>query len=348
MVSRLVRAPSLHDVARLAGVSHQTVSRVLNDHPNVRDVTRRRVRSAIEELGYRPNRAARALVTGAYRSIGVLAPRSTLYGPASLLAAFEERAAVEGFTVGVARLRSFDAAAVRAAVAGLLDQRVAGLIAIAPQATAVEALADVPADLPLVAVDNRPSRPGSTVTVDQETGARLATAHLLDAGHATVWHVSGPPGWFDAAGRVAGWAAELTARGVEPPPVVDGDWSAESGYRAGQLLGRMPEVTAIFAANDAMALGLLHALHEHGRSVPEDVSIVGFDDVPEAAHYIPPLTTVRQDFDAVAGESLALMMQQLEGVDVPAERVVAPELVVRRSVLDRTARPLSAVRPPPS
>ena len=331
-VSKVVRDPSILDVARVAGVSHQTVSRVLNDHPNVRETTRQRVRSAIIELGYRPNRAARALVTGSYRAIGVIAPRSTLYGPASLLAAFEEQLAIEGFTVSVARLRSFDAAAVREAAAGLLDQRVAGLIVIAPLAAAVEALDELPDDLPLVAVDGHPSRPGASATVDQVAGARLATAHLLDAGHSTVWHVSGPPDWFDAAGRVRGWTAELRERGIEPPPVIDADWTAASGYRAGQLLGRMPEVTAVFAANDAIALGILHALHDHGRRVPHDVSVGGVDDVPEAAHYIPPLTTVRQDFDAVARESLGLLMERIDGSDAPADRVVAPDLVVRKSV----------------
>jgi DNA-binding LacI/PurR family transcriptional regulator len=331
-MSKVVRDPSILDVARVAGVSHQTVSRVLNNHPNVRETTRQRVRSAITELGYRPNRAARALVTGTYRAIGVIAPRSTLYGPASLLAAFEEQLAIEGFTVSVARLRSFDAAAVRDAAVGLLDQRVAGLIVIAPLAAGVGALDELPDDLPVVAVDGHPSRPGASATVDQVAGARLATAHLLDAGHSTVWHVSGPPDWFDAAGRVRGWTAELRERGIEPPPVIDADWTAASGYRAGQLLSRMPEVTAVFAANDAIALGVLHALHDHGRRVPQDVSVVGFDDVPEAAHYIPPLTTVRQDFDAVARESLGLLMERIDGSDTPADRVVAPDLVVRESV----------------
>ncbi|MEJ3653091.1 LacI family DNA-binding transcriptional regulator [Actinomycetes bacterium KLBMP 9759] len=331
-VSKVVRDPSILDVARVAGVSHQTVSRVLNEHPNVREATRQRVRSAIVELGYRPNRAARALVTGTYKSIGVIAPRSTLYGPASLLAAFEEQSAIAGFTVSVTRLRTFTTAAVREAVGGLLDQRVAGLIVIAPLAAAAEALDDLPDDLPLVAVDGHPSRPGSRATVDQTAGARLATAHLLDAGHTSVWHVSGPPDWFDASGRVAGWTAELRERGIEPPPVIDGDWTAASGYRAGQLLGRMPEVTAVFVANDAMALGVLHALHEHGRRVPQDVSVVGFDDVPEAAHYIPPLTTVRQDFDAVARESLALLIERIGGSDAAEGRVVVPDLVVRKSV----------------
>jgi DNA-binding LacI/PurR family transcriptional regulator len=331
--SRPDRGPSMFDVARLAGVSHQTVSRVLNGHPNVKEATRRRVRSAITELGYRPNRAARALVTGSYRSIGVIAPRSTLYGPASLLAAFEEQAAIEGFTVSVSRIRSFDTATIRASVVDLLDQRVSAVVAIAPVPTAAEALDDLPADMPLVAIDGHVAGRGATVTVDQLVGARLATAHLLDAGHANVWHVSGPEGWFDASGRIEGWTQELQARGIEPPPVIGADWTAASGYRAGQLLGRMPEVGAIFAANDAIALGLLHALHELGRRVPDDVSIVGFDDVPEAAHFIPPLTTVHQDFEAVARDSLAMLLERLSGAPEPAgDRVVTPTLVVRDSV----------------
>ncbi|MGD9531179.1 MAG: LacI family DNA-binding transcriptional regulator [Pseudonocardia sp.] len=329
---KLDRGPSMFDVARLAGVSHQTVSRVLNDHPNVREATRRRVTAAITELGYRPNRAARALVTGRYRSIGVIAPRSTLYGPASLLAAFEEQAALAGFTVSVSRIRTFDTSVIRSSVVDLLDQRVSAVVAIAPLPTAAEALDDLPADMPLVAIDGHVAHRGATVTVDQHAGARLATAHLLDAGHAGVWHVSGPEDWFDAAGRVAGWTEELRSRDLDVPPVVQADWSAASGYRAGQLLGRMPEVTAVFAANDAIALGLLHALHELGRRVPQDVSIVGFDDVPEAAHYIPPLTTVRQDFDAVARESLAVLLDRLNGAEDAGDRIVTPTLVVRDSV----------------
>lgn len=327
------REPSMFDVARLAGVSHQTVSRVLNDHPNVREATRQRVRTAIVELGYRPNRAARALVTGRYRTIGVVAPRSTLYGPVSLLAAFEERAAGAGFTVSVARIRTFDAPAIREAVVHLLDQRVSAIVAIAPVHTAAEALDDLPSDMPLVTIDGRVARAGGAVSVDQVAGARLAVRHLVEAGHETVWHVSGPEGWFDAAGRVEGWSQVLGELGVEAPPVMAGDWTAASGYRAGQLLGRMPEVTAIFAANDGMALGVLHALHELGRRVPHDVSVVGFDDVPDAAHFVPPLTTVRQDFEAVARESLAVLLDRLEDAAAPDEdRVVLPALVVRDSV----------------
>ncbi|MFK3983263.1 LacI family DNA-binding transcriptional regulator [Micromonospora sp. NPDC050397] len=321
------------DVARLAGVSHQTVSRVLNDHPNVREQTRSRVRAAIAELGYRPNRAARTLVTGRSQSIGVVTQNSTLYGPASLLEAFEQAAAEAGFAVSVASVSVLDRPSIAEAVTRHLDHRVAGIMVIAPVTSANEALDALPADVPLVAVDGDPQRSAALVTVDQVSGARDATRHLLDAGHRTVWHVSGPPEWFDSAGRIEGWQEALRAAGAELPPLMPADWTAASGYRAGQMLARMPEVTAIFAANDHLALGILRAMSERGRRVPEEVSVVGFDDVPEAAYFIPPLTTVRPDFRAVARASLSLLLEQIESGRPTTERyTVAPTLVSRQSV----------------
>ncbi len=332
-IARGAREPAMTDVARLAGVSHQTVSRVLNDNPNVREQTRLRVRAAIAELGYRPNRAARVLVTGRSQVIGVLAQSSTLYGPASLLAAFEQAAAMAGFGVSVGSVRSLDRKSVAEAVNRHLDQRVAGLVVIAPVRSASEALDDLPADVPLVTIDGDPERASALVTVDQEQGGARATRALLEAGHRTVWHISGPPDWFDSQGRIAGWRRALDDAGVETPPLIQGDWSAASGYRAGQMLARMPEVTAVFAANDHLALGLLRALAERGRRVPEDVSVVGFDDVPEAAYFIPPLTTVRPDFNSVARASLDLLLRQIEtGESVGDRRTIEPTLVVRDSV----------------
>jgi DNA-binding LacI/PurR family transcriptional regulator len=321
------------DVARLAGVSHQTVSRVLNDHPNVREQTRLRVRAAIAELGYRPNRAARALVTGRSQLIGIVAQNSTLYGPASLLAAFEQAAAEAGFAVSVGSVGRLDRESIAGAVERHLDQRVAGLVVIAPVKSADDALAEMPAGVPLVTIDGDPERSRTLVTVDQAAGARAATEHLLAAGHRTVWHISGPAEWYDAAWRIAGWRGALQDAGAEVPPLIPADWSASSGYDAGQMLARMPEVTAVFAANDHQALGLLRAFSEHGRRVPQDVSVVGFDDVPEAAFFIPPLTTIRPDFDAVAQAGLDLLLAQIEDEAVEPRRIViAPCLVPRASV----------------
>ncbi|MFD7659197.1 LacI family DNA-binding transcriptional regulator [Actinosynnema sp. NPDC059797] len=322
------------DVARLAGVSHQTVSRVLNGHPYVQERTRLRVQAAIEELGYRPNRFARALVTGRSQLIGVVAQNTTLCGPASLLAAFEQVAADAGFVVTAHRANVIDRESITTALERHRDQRVAGIVVIAPTASAHDAVDTVPRGVPLVMVDGDSERSTPLVAVDQAAGAVAATRHLLEAGHRTVWHVSGPPDWFDSADRVRGWRSALEAAGAEVPPVVPADWSAASGYRAGQVLARMPEVTAIFAANDHLALGILRAMHERGRRVPRDVSVVGFDDVPEAAYFTPPLTTVRQDFDAVARDALDLLVAQIDGNAVEgARRTSSPTLVLRDSVL---------------
>jgi DNA-binding LacI/PurR family transcriptional regulator len=325
--------PGMIDVARLAGVSHQTVSRVLNDHPNVTERTRLRVRAAIAELGYRPNRTARALATGKSQVIGVVTQSSTLYGPASTLATFAQAAIACGFTVSVESVHTLRRAPMQEAINHHLDQRVAGLIVIAPVESASEVIDNVPDHVPLVCIDGDPRLSADLVTIDQEAGGYAATSHLLDAGHQTVWHVSGPKEWFDSRGRADGWRRALTEAGADIPPPITADWSASSGYAAGQMLARMREVTAVFAANDHLALGMLRALHEHGRRVPEAISVVGFDDMPEAAFYIPPLTTIRPDFDAVASASLELLLSQIEvGHRLGGRRTIAPQLISRSSV----------------
>ncbi|MEV6303595.1 LacI family DNA-binding transcriptional regulator [Actinoplanes sp. NPDC051861] len=325
------------DVARLAGVSHQTVSRVLNDHPNVKEQTRIRVRAAIAELNYRPNRAARALVTGRSQLIGVVARNSTLYGPASMLTEFEQAAADAGFAVSVGSVRELDRSSIGSVVDRHLDQRVAGLVVIANTASAMEALAEIPGDMPVVFIDGDPASGRPVVTVDQVAGARAATRHLLDAGHRTVWHVSGPTDWFDSAGRIQGWRQTLEEAGAEVPPLLSADWSAAEGYRAGQMLARMPEVTAIFTANDHLALGILRALYERDRRVPHDVSVVGFDDVPEAAYFIPPLTTVRQAFGDVARAALSLLLGQMREDFTTADHIVVPPHLIERASVGRPA-----------
>ena len=319
------------DVATVAGVSHQTVSRVLNNHPNVSERTRVRVMAAIQELGYRPNRAAKTLATGRSQTLGVVAQGSTLFGPASLLAALGSASSEAGFTLNVAIVRQLDRGSFHDAVERHLDQRVAGIIVIAPVETASEAVRAMTDDVPLVMVDGDPTLPRPLVTVDQAMGARLATQHLLDLGHPTVWHVSGPPEWFDSRGRVAGWRQTLLDASAEVPPPLSADWSAESGFQAGLILSRMPEVTAVFAANDHLALGVMSALHARGRRVPEDVSVVGFDDVPEAAYYQAPLTTVRPDFDQVARDALRLVLDQLTDAGQDSSAVVVPPTLVERA-----------------
>lgn len=331
--AEILRAPAMTDVARLAGVSHQTVSRVINAHPNVKEQTRLRVQAAMTELGYRPNRAARALVTGVSQSIGLVMQNTTLYGPASMLSAFELAAAEAGFAVGITSVGRLDRDSIAEAVERHLDQRVAGIVLIAPVESTNDAIDHLPADVPMVAIDGDPARPNGVVMADQAAGARLATQRLLAAGHRTVWHVAGPPDWFDSAGRLDGWRRTLTEAGAEIPPVIPADWSPESGYRAGQMLARMNDVTAVFAANDHLALGILKAFREAQIRVPEDVSLVGFDDIAEAAYFAPPLTTIRPNFAQVGREALELLLEQLhQGRPLPARTPVPPVLVERESV----------------
>jgi DNA-binding LacI/PurR family transcriptional regulator len=326
------------DVAVLAGVSHQTVSRVINRQPGVKATTRIRVQAAIEELGYRRNQAARALATGRTQTLGVVMLNSTLYGPASTLHGIEQAALDSQYFVTVASLRSPDRLAVQDAISRLVDQGVEGVLVIAPLVSLVEALGELPTGLPVVVIEGDTHAEVDVVTVDQVAGARAATRHLLELGHQTVWHVAGPSDWLEAQQRTAGWQAALDEAGADVPPPLSGDWSPRSAFAAGRALARIPEMSAVFVANDSMALGVLRALHDAGRRVPHDVSVVGFDDIPEAAYFPAPLTTVRQDFGAVGRRGLALLIDQMQSGPRPPRRVlVQSTLVVRNSTSEPPA-----------
>jgi DNA-binding LacI/PurR family transcriptional regulator len=330
-------APRMSDVAALAGVSHQTVSRVLNDHPAVRDETRERVQAAIISLGYRRNSAARALVTRRSATIGVISFDTTLFGPASTLYGIEQAAHLAGYYVSVASNKTISRATVLDGLQRLAAQSVEGFIVIAPQREAFAAVAELPRDVPVVVVEGRTASWAPVVSVDQVQGGRIATEHLLAQGAETVWHIGGPPDWLEAEGREVGWRAVLTEAGIEPPRVLRGDWTAGSGYAAGQALARQHldsqgAIGAVFVGNDQMALGTLRAFHEAGVRVPNDVLVAGFDDVPEAAYFTPPLTTVRQDFAAVGRLSIELLLRRIAGDTAPDLRsVVEPELIIRQS-----------------
>jgi DNA-binding LacI/PurR family transcriptional regulator len=203
---------------------------------------------------------------------------------------------------------------------------------IAPDQQAAEALRAAQTDVPLVAVEAGPADAFSVVAVDQYAGAVSATRHLLDLGHETVWHISGPADWLETEERIDGWRSTLEAAGATPPPVLVGDWSARAGYDLGRRLSRDRSVTAIFAANDQMALGVLRAMAEAEREVPGDVSLVGFDDIPESPYFRPPLTTVRQDFIEVGSRGLRSLVKTIEtGEPVVQGPRVPPELIVRAS-----------------
>jgi DNA-binding LacI/PurR family transcriptional regulator len=326
------RPAVMADVAKLAGVSHQTVSRVINGSAHVRPATRQRVLAAMGQLDYRPNPAARALVTGRSGTLGVVSFDTTLYGPASTLFAIEQAAHAAGYFITIVSLLALDRLSVLGAIERLRVQGVEGVLVITPHEGAAEALVDLPTGVPIVAVEAGHPDSVPLVAVDQFSGAVSATQLLLDLGHRTVWHVAGPRDFLEAQQRLEGWRATLEAAGAEVPPVLVGDWSPRSGYQLGLQLAQDPDVSAVFVSNDQMALGVLRALHEHRREIPREVSVVGFDDIPEAQYFMPPLTTVRQNFAEVGRGSLRLLLQLIGGEgDAPQQLAIAPELVVRRS-----------------
>ena len=328
------RALVMSDVAARAGVSHQTVSRVINGHPNVAPQTRERVEQAIRELGYRPNTAARALVTGSTRTIGFVTVNINQYGPAQTLVGLERAARAAGYSLSVTVLDEATADAMRDAVDRFVAQSVDAVLALATYDDAAEALHAVDTPLPLVTVQSGGALEEPAVGVDQVAGARLATRHLLDLGHRTVHHVTGPADSQESRDRVEGWRAELIAAGAAVPVCVHGDWTPSSGYEAGRRLAARrregEEVTAVFLANDQMAMGLLAAFHEEELEAPRDVSVVGFDDLPEAPYLTPPLTTVRQDFAELGHRAVELVLARLAGRELHPEPV-PPVLLVRSS-----------------
>ncbi len=321
----------MSDVAAVAGVSHQTVSRVLNDHPSVRPETRQRVVDAIAQLGYRRNTAARALVTRRTGTIGVLSSGSALFGPTSTLIAVEGAARDAGLFVSVATVSRWTAESVSGSLEHFMSQGVDGVVVIAAHDDAVEAVQGFADPVPIVMVGPK-DLPGPlhSVAVDQYAGARMAVRHLLDLGHRDVSHLAGPVDWLDARWRIQGWRDELATAGVTAGEPIPGDWTAGRGYAVGRSLVAGPLPTAVFAANDQLALGLLRAFAEAGVRVPDDISVVGFDDVDGSAHFFPPLTTVRQEFGALGRRCMEVLLEAIEGR--PAESsLIAPSVVARAS-----------------
>ncbi len=329
-----LRGPVMSDVAAHAGVSNQTVSRVINGHPHVSATTRSRVLAAIAALGYRRNLSARVLATGRSNIVGVVAQNSTLFGPSSMVQAIGEAALSADLSLTVGHIPSYDSTtACQQIVDRLIQQGVAGLVFIAPVDAAAAAITTVPAPIPIVTVDGLPEWHTANVSVDQYTGGCLATRHLLDQGHRTVWHVAGPEQWHGSRSREAGWRSALAEAGAETPPMLRAGWSAASGYECGAMLAKIPECTAIFAANDHVALGIMRALAERGRAIPGEVSVIGFDDVPESAFFHPALTTVRQEFAEVGRQALGLLLGQLQaGTRSATSVLVEPVIITRQTV----------------
>lgn len=326
------RRPSLHDVAARAGVSHQTVSRVLNDHPNVRPETRAKVVAAIEALGYRRSLAARALATSRTHTLGLLVQGKPRFGPASTLLAVARAARDSGYFVSLAVVERPTVDQTVAALEFFEEQGVEGVVVISPTAHSLEAARSWKAGVPMVivAAGESPQSSYRVVSVDQRLGAALATRHLLSLGHRDVVHIAGPGKWMDASERILGWSEERARWGLPPSEPIRADWSARRGYEATrELLARGEAPSAIFAANDQLALGVVRALTEAGVSVPGRVSVVGYDDVEGSAYFNPPLTSVRQPFEDLGRRCVEILARDSGEADDGLGLPIVPELVVR-------------------
>jgi LacI family transcriptional regulator len=349
MRKRLSNRTTIVHVAELAGVSTQTVSRVINNSPGVRPETRQLVQSAIRRLRYRPNIIARSLSRQRTRTIGVVTAGLEFFGPLQTLVSIEREANAEGYSLNLNFLHRPETEDVQSLLDGFLSRQVDGILWATQEIGGnLNWLKDEPLPVPCVFIEAHP-RPGvPIVNVDSRLGGRLAVEHLISMGYRKIGVITGPLAWWSAGQRLQGWIDALAGAGIREDLrfIVEGDWSTGSGADGlKRLLAQTPEIEAVFVCNDQMALGVLQTSRSLGRRVPEDLAVVGFDDIPEAEFFWPPLTTVRQDLMALGGAVVRMLTrsidQRWEGREPePAETVwLTPELIVRSSTGVRDSGP---------
>lgn len=330
------RAPVIADVARVAGVSVPTVSRVLTGSTPVSEDKRERVMAAIRELGYRPNAAARALVSGRQSMIAIVAGNTTRYGYSTTIQGIEEAARAAGYLVVITVVESAadgaEVAAVETTVDLVLGQPVAGVVVLEFDEAGMRATKAFPRTVPMVSAVASPTDDATApqAYLDDRAAGKAATEYLLGLGHTTVHHVSVPQA-VPQMGRTLGWQDALREAGIAVPPIIAATWEPASGREVGLELAARDDVTAVVCGNDEVAIGVIRGLHEGGRSVPGDVSVVGFDDEPLAAVTIPALTTVSQDFIDLGRRAFDLLEQVIRTGTAPPLSSSSPTLVVRES-----------------
>jgi len=338
----MAKVVTIRDVAKQAGVSPMTVSRVLNDRPDVSPTTRRHVQKIIDDLGYSPSAIARNLSRGRSNTIGVVSSALEFYGPSRTLVGIERQANELGLSLMVRLLHNPLESRGDRALDELVSNQVAGIIwAVAEIGDQREWLFENldHDEMPVVFLNMKPRPDTSVVMVNNRLGGRLAAAHLLEQGYEKIGIITGPQDWWEAREREAGWQEILqdAGQGDLNKLTVHGDWTAASGHKSMiELLDREPNLEAVFVCNDSMALGALQAATVYGRSVPHDLAVVGFDDIPESAYFSPPLTTIRQDLLDVGCQAVSLLHHQLEAQRVDQSptaevAVIEPRLIVRQS-----------------
>lgn len=327
------RAASIYDVAKLAGVSHQTVSRAINNIDNVREETRTRVLDAMSVLKYQPNRAARSLATSRSKLIGVLTSDAGIFSAENLRLAIDTETRAEGYFAVAVRVDGESETSIENAVNQLKELGIDAIIVIAPRSKVVDVAKRVDPSLPMVTIDFIERPDVFSVSIDNYSGARMATRHLIEHGHTKILHIAGPANQYESIERSRGYIDEMMAAGLKPLKIVQGDWTSQTGFKIGNALAsKRKNFTAIFVCNDNAALGLLHAFTAKGLRVPKDISMVGFDDAPESEFFTPPLTTMHQDFGVVGRRAVALLFEEIAGVPNIRREQILPTLTVRKSV----------------
>lgn len=330
---RRAKAATMKDVASRAGVSYQTVSRVVNGSPHVKGETRARVAEAMEQLRYRPNNAARHLVSRRSGIIGFIGSLN-FFGPVRIMVSVEQTAKKHGYNVMFAELSEVNSVEVRRAIDELCAKQVDGILILIPLDIEMDFIRDACRDVPFIAIDVDLGPGLPAVLVDQDRGSLLAVRHVTRLGHRRIAFICGPAGWRAARLRKEGWMKAMMRAGLTPGPILEGDWTAQSGYNATEELIRQHrgKFSAVVVANDHMALGALSALSEYGIAVPDDISVIGFDGLPESQFYQPPLSTVYQDFAALGSVGLEYLLNMIHRPGSGAGRYfVKPILVSRKS-----------------
>lgn len=340
---RFKKRVTVREVAQAAGISTQTVSRVLNNRPDVSPKTRERIKAIIAELGYSPNALARSLIKGRTHTLGVVGYGLSFYGPARVLTGIERHANKLGYSLLLGLLRDPEIDNGEDIFQNLVDRQVDGIIWAVPEIGSnrgwvAEQIARH--SIPVVFINAAPYAGIDVICIDNYSGGRLASEHLLAQGYRRIGLISGPPSWWESQQRELGWRKSMQAAGITglDQLQIAGDWYPSSGERGlTQLINRFPDLEAVFACNDPMAAGALRAARKLGRRVPQDLAIVGYDDVPEAAYFYPALTTVRQPLTEVGRRAVDLITNLLENQKETAEPAqvetlwLQPKLIVRDS-----------------
>jgi LacI family transcriptional regulator len=330
---------TLNDVAEYSGVSYQTVSRVINNHPSVAEDTRQRVLGAIRALNYHPNRAARSLVTSRSDTIAIISFGVTFYGPGQMMSHITRHAKASGYRVSLSTVEQLGWNEVKSAIDDLHEHLIDGIIMIAPIIS--DFMPDIRTligHIPFIQIDTKAQEGVASVVIEQAHGTKLAVEHLIELGHRQIAEISGPLNWYDAVMRHHSWQETMKRHQLPYHMSVEGNWSAQSGYDGIRTLVKSgAKFTAVAVANDQMALGAMAALSELGLRVPQDVSVVGYDNIPESAYFIPPLTTIHQDFEALGEQCVDYLVSLISNPDTPIhQRVLYPKLVIRDSTMPLT------------